>query len=140
MYLGYYSVNFSVHGIFEVWIDVMFPIRSWSEIAKSYRDLDCDWCNVMADLADRLAEFPGLNGVKSMHDLYISQARNVFDNPRLKIGPYPAYFHGPIICRVSYESGPWASICKEWHIDVEWADLKSRVERLLFKRLRWYKE
>lgn len=118
--------------------------RDWASIIKHYEDLsECWWCADMCLLAMYLDEAgfvkAGLRGTTSMYDLLLSQSSHIFDEPRLRVGPAEGYFHGPIICRISYESGPQGSLFDPWHVDVPFAEAIDRVERVLVKRLRWFK-
>lgn len=123
--------------------------RPWPSIIQCYEDdlKDTALAIPMLRLVKRLDEAgyvkAGLQGAISMHDLCLSQSRHIFcgdprlqnANPRLRISPRPAYFHGPIVARLRYEDGSE----KAWETFVEWDELTERVERLLVKRLRWFK-
>ena len=71
----------------------------------------------------------GLHGTTSMIDLLLGTSTDVLNNPRLRIQPTETNIH------LQYEDGspnPWA-------VDFDFDELSDRVERLLEKRLRWFR-
>lgn len=71
----------------------------------------------------------GLHGTTSMFDLFLGTSREVLNHPRIRIQPTAANI------RISYEDGS----PQPWSIEVEFAELCDRVERVLVKRARWFK-
>ena len=82
------------------------------------------------DIAGSAFATEGLYGVTSMHDLRISQSRDIFGNPNLSI-------HWDIKNQqfeFTYEDGslkPWSRVCGR-------SEVFSVFERFLTKRARWF--
>lgn len=122
--------------------------RNWDDMIRNYAEYNCAWATCVSDLLRHLKKAgyvdAGLKGGTSMWDLCLSQSRRIFNGdprfrqvePRLRIGPCEGWFHGPILCRIRYEDGSE----KPWEIIVMWSSLIERVERVLTKRLRWFRK
>jgi hypothetical protein len=122
--------------------------RDWDDMIRGYAEDNCAYASCMRGMLVYLKDAgyvkAGLYGGTSMHDLCLSQSRSIFNGdpkyhqvcPRLRIGPCAGWFHGPILCRIMYEDGSE----KPWEVIVMWSSLIERVERVLTKRLRWFKK
>lgn len=109
--------------------------RPWPEIVAYYeRFSGSDWGDAMYRLVTQLAAVgfvdAGLHGATGMiTDLVLGTSSNIWINPRLRIHP-----HGKKT-EIRFEDGS----APPWSISVELHELYPRVERLLIKRLRWFR-
>ena len=109
--------------------------RPWPEIVAYYeRFIGSDWGDAMYRLVKQLDTVgfvdAGLHGATGMiTDLVLGTSSNIWINPRLRIHPQGKKME------IKFEDGS----VRPWTITVEFVDLYPRVERLLVKRLRWFR-
>lgn len=109
--------------------------RPWPEIVAYYeRFTGSDWGDAMYRLVTQLDTVgfvdAGLHGATGMiTDLVLGASSTLWVNPRLRIHP-----HGKKM-DMKFEDGS----VPPWSISVEFEELYPRVERLLVKRLRWFR-
>lgn len=111
--------------------------REWSQIIAFYESVrPCPYSAAVIQLTRRLehAGFvtAGLHGTTSMFDLILGTAKDVLNNPNLRISPACdcvklAYFDD------IYNRKPWS-------IEVGYDELYERVKRILIKRVRWFRQ
>lgn len=125
-------------------------IREWPSIIKYYEELSEGCSHPYPEIKDTLIHLEkrgyvaaGLKGSTSMFDLVLGQANNIYENPHLRITPHAGWPHekNPIGFKIEYSSNRNTHIFKDypWYIIAERGTLTPRVERLLVKRLRWFK-
>jgi hypothetical protein len=129
--------------------------REWSDIVRHYDELAKDseynqpYFAEMRDLVvylDRVGYVSaGLCGSTSMFDLVLGHCDKVYENPHIRFDRYAEWIPGepltPPKHRIRYVNPRdyrWDK--KEWFICVDNGTLIERVERLLLKRLRWFKK
>ena len=124
----------------EAYSTMFFPpdnSRDWSKIIAFYESLRaCPYSAAMIQLTRRLehAGFvsAGLHGTTSMFDLVLGPANDVLNNPNLRISPA----HECV--KLTYNDGTFNR--KQWSIEVGYDELDERVERILIKRVRWFRK
>lgn len=109
--------------------------RDWSEIVALYASFpDNPFAAAMERLVCRLRDAgyvaAGLHGSTSMLNLNLGPAEDVLNNPHLLIQSA-----GDRV-RLTYEDGSKAPGC----IEVEYQELCERVEQVLVKRARWFRD
>lgn len=109
--------------------------RPWHDIVAFYSSfLDQPWASAMSRLVDRLQQGgfveAGLHGLTSMHELLLGPASDVLNNPLLRVSPTTDDV------RLTYEDGSKPA----WSVVVEFDELVERVERVLVKRARWFRD
>ena len=108
--------------------------RPWPEIVAHYLEFaNQQWGLALHQLASRLDTkgyvSAGLFGATSMLELLLGPTTDLGRLPRLRIQPTNANI------RITYEDGSQ----KPWSIVVEYNELCDRVERVLLKRARWFR-
>lgn len=108
--------------------------RPWSEIVVHYSEfVDRQWGVAMHQLASHLDTkgyvSAGLFGATSMLELLLGTTTDLGCFPRLRIQPTNANI------RLTYEDGS----PMPWSIIVDYNELCDRVERILLKRARWFR-
>lgn len=109
--------------------------REWSEIVALYASFpDNPFAVAMERLVRTLRDAgyvaAGLHGSTSMLDLNLGPAADVLNNPHLSI-----QLIGDGV-RLTYEDGSKAP----WSIQVAYDELCERVEQVLVKRARWFRD
>ncbi len=109
----------------------------WSSIIDHYgRSITADWAEPMFWLAVQLEDAgfvkAGLFGMLSMHELHLSQNRDVRSGPQLIVSPVSKHK-----ISILYDPGYYQKV---FELVVPAAELNDRVEYLLVKRLRWFKK
>ena len=109
--------------------------RPWATIVAHYAQfLDKPWGVAMHSLATQLDAkgfvAAGLHGTTSMFDLLLGTSTDVLNNPRLRVRPTTTHVE------LQYEDGT----LKPWKVDVDFDELTDRVERVLLKRARWFRQ
>lgn len=129
--------------------------REWSDIVRHYDELAKDsgfnipYFTELRDLVVYLEKTgyvsAGLCGSTSMFDLVLGHCNKVYENPHIRIDIHTEWKApwtlGPPQFRIRYVNPRdyrWYDK-KEWNIHVDLGTLIQRVERLLVKRLRWFK-
>lgn len=127
----------------------MYTSRPWPDLIKNYSEYG-GWGKEMVRMLRRLEDAgyvaAGLYGATSMHDLCLSRSRHIFSgnpqlqqaDPRLRIKPttiFPWTMPLRVGALIVYEDGSE----RPWEMVVEFSELTERIERLLVKRLRWFK-
>jgi len=129
--------------------------REWSDIVRFYDELAKDseynrsYFAEKRDLVVYLDKVgyvsAGLCGLTSMFDLVLGHCDKLLENPHIRIDQHfewkEPWTLGPPQHRIRYVNPRdyrWDK--KEWNIHVELGTLIERVERLLLKRLRWFKK
>ncbi|MGC4005159.1 MAG: hypothetical protein QM811_19400 [Pirellulales bacterium] len=109
--------------------------RPWNEIIAFYASIPhsrpaIEMERLARELQDAGYVDAGLHGLTSMMELLLGPARDVLNNPHLRVSPEADH------ARLSYEDGSVPA----WFIDVEYEELLERVERVILKRVRWFRK
>lgn len=121
--------------------------RDWQDIIRYYTELSTT-CMLLMEIRDLVIYLDkvgyveaGLCGTTSMFDLVLGQSS--FENPHIRLDRYaeckplePPKFRVKYINPMDHS---WVNK-KEWYTIIERGTLNERVERLLTKRLRWFKK